>query len=108
MSEARKNSVSQLAELYNVVIGIALSLAIYNTIDTAAPLIPIHLDYVTNLATVLVLIIPFYHGAIRHLFASHVDDKNGVGNGSAIVARQHMGIFGVACFYRRSGTIRGA
>ena len=74
MSEARKNSVSQLAELYNVVIGIALSISIYNVIDAKAWPIPLHLDFATNLASVLVLVIPFYHGAMRHLFATYVED----------------------------------
>jgi hypothetical protein len=74
MSEARKNSVSQLAELYNVVVGVALSISIYNVIDQNAKAIPLHLDYVTNLASILVLMIPFYHGAMRHLFATYVED----------------------------------
>jgi len=74
MGEARKNSVSQLSELYNVVIGIALSIAIYNAIDTKAYGIPIHAEFVSNVASVLILIIPFYHGAVRHLFATYVED----------------------------------
>lgn len=73
MNEARKNSVGQLAELYNVVIGIALTIAIYNTIDKTSAPIPLHLDYVANLISVLVLVIPFYHGAMRHLFATYVE-----------------------------------
>src|SRR5262245_24966570 len=74
MSEASKNSVSQLAELYTVVIGIALSISIYNTIDSSRVAIPLNLDYLPNLLTMLVLIIPFYHGAVRHLFATYVEN----------------------------------
>jgi len=74
MNEGRKNSVTQLSELYNVVIGIALSIAVYNTIDHEAVPVPLHLEYVTNFATILVLIVPFYHGAVRHLFATYVED----------------------------------
>jgi hypothetical protein len=73
MGEARKNSVSQLAELYNVVVGIALSIAIYNTIDPKGSPIPLHLDFTLNLLSILILIIPFYHGAMRHLFATYVE-----------------------------------
>lgn len=73
MSTARENSVKQLSELYNVVIGIALSLAIYNTIDKTAAPIPLKFDTLPNFFTVLVLIVPFYHGAVRHLFATYVE-----------------------------------
>jgi len=73
MGDARENSVSQLAELYNVVIGIALSIAIYNAIDIKASGMPIHLNFVSNVASVIILIIPFYHGAVRHLFATYVE-----------------------------------
>lgn len=74
MRDARKNSVSQLAELYNVVIGVALSAAIYNLVDAKATPIPLHLDCIINLFSILVTIIPFYHGAMRHLFATYVED----------------------------------
>jgi hypothetical protein len=87
MSDSRKNSVSQLAELYNVVIGIALSISIYNVIDAKSSPIPVHLDFVINLATILVLIIPFYHGAMRHLFATYVEDGGStrIKNGALLV-----------------------
>lgn len=72
--QARENSVKQLSELYNVVIGVALSLAIYNTTDTTAQFIPIKIDTIVNFLTFLVLILPLYHGAVRHLFATYVED----------------------------------
>lgn len=74
MSDARANSVKQLADLYNVVIGIALSAAIYNTIDQSTTGVPLHFDHLFNFGTVLVTIIPFYHGAVRHLMATYVED----------------------------------
>ena len=73
MKEARKNSVMQLSELYNVVIGIALSLAIYNTIDGPNTSVSEVFRRLPNFCVVLFLIIPFYHGAVRHLFATYVE-----------------------------------
>lgn len=73
MHEPRQNSVTQLAELYNVVIGIALSLAIVNLIDESARPLPIHKDRLFGFIVFLVTVIPFYHGAVRHLFSTYVE-----------------------------------
>jgi hypothetical protein len=73
MSTARQSSVEQLAELYNVVIGVALSLSIYNAVDMNAHPIPVKLDKLVNVLSFLLIIIPFYHGAVRHLFATYVE-----------------------------------
>jgi hypothetical protein len=78
MSIARQNSVSQLAELYNVVIGVSLSIGIYNSVDSSAFPIPIKLNQIINVATFVIILVPFYHGAVRHLFATYVE-----GGGSA-------------------------
>lgn len=74
MSSPRENSVKQLSDLYTVVIGLALSLAIFNLVDTSAAIIPLKHSYILNLLTFLCLIIPFYHGAVRHLFSTYVED----------------------------------
>lgn len=74
MSEARQNAVRQLSELYNVVIGISISLAIMGTIDVTLTPIPIKLDHCINLFTFILIVVPFYHGAARHLFATYVED----------------------------------
>ena len=55
-------------------IGIALSAAIYNTINQDANGVPLHFDHLFNFGAVLVTIIPFYHGAVRHLMATYVED----------------------------------
>jgi hypothetical protein len=74
MSDARQNSVTQLAELYNVVIGVALTIGIYNSVDTSISPFPLKFDQAINLLTFIVLLVPFYHGAVRHLFATYVED----------------------------------
>src|SRR5262249_25322391 len=74
MSSARQNSVKQLAELYNVIIGVALTLSIVNSVDDkAGELIPLKLDQIINVATFVIILVPFYHGAVRHLFATYVE-----------------------------------
>jgi len=86
-NEARKNSVEQLARLYSVVIGIALTLAMRSslTINASWPLV--RLDCALNLASFLVLVIPFYHGAMRHLYATYVESggSSRVKNGALFV-----------------------
>jgi hypothetical protein len=71
---ARENSVKQLSELYNVVSGVALALAITQLIDVTAPTVPVHTDRIFNFLTFIVIIIPFHQGAVRHLFATYVED----------------------------------
>ncbi|VAV91333.1 hypothetical protein MNBD_ALPHA06-1425 [hydrothermal vent metagenome] len=77
MNNPQKTSVQQLSELYNVVIGVALSLAMYNTLDAqATSLLPVSFEHLPQLGIFLVLIIPFYHGAVRHLFATYIEDAS--------------------------------
>ena len=73
-SNPRANSVKQLAELYNVVIGIALSVSIYTIIDKQNYPLPINLEVIPNFLIFLTIIIPFYHGAVRHLFLTYVEN----------------------------------
>lgn len=75
--DPRANSVGQLSELYNVLIGIALSVAIFQSFSNgtggliSVANIPASLP---NLLIFMVLVIPFYHGAVRHLFATYVEN----------------------------------
>jgi len=72
MSSARQNSVRQLAELYNVVVGVALTLSIVNSVSNAEELIK--LNQIINVGTFIIILVPFYHGAMRHLFATYIED----------------------------------
>jgi hypothetical protein len=71
--DARENSVKQLSELYNVVAGAALALAITKIIDLNAPVLPIKSEPVLCFLSFLIIIIPFHQGAVRHLFATYVE-----------------------------------
>jgi hypothetical protein len=70
----RENSVKQLSEFYNVVTGIALALAITKLIDTSGTAFPLKIDNLLNFGSFLVIIIPFHQGAVRHLFATYVEN----------------------------------
>ncbi len=73
MSEAQANSVRNLENLYSVIVGLGLSLAIFNLIDTTRGAVPIKLELVPFFLAFLVTLIPFYHGALRHLDITYVE-----------------------------------
>src|SRR5436190_2038096 len=63
--ESQRRAVEHLQELYSVVVAIALSLAIERTI--AAPTSRARAHEVVLVVALVVTLIPFYHGALRHL-----------------------------------------
>ena len=73
MNEARTNSVRNLENLYTIVVGLGLSLAIFNLIDTSRGAVPIKLELLPFFLAFLVTLIPFYHGALRHLDITYVE-----------------------------------
>ena len=83
MTNARDNSVKQLFEMYNVVTGVALTLAIVNIVDSDGPLIPIKSGLAAiNFLTFAAVIVPFHQGAVRYLYATYVE-----GGGSSRIMR---------------------
>lgn len=73
MSVAQTNSVRNLEHLYTTVVALALSLAIYNLIDVTRGSLPFRLELVPFFFTFLITLIPFYHGALRHLDITYVE-----------------------------------
>lgn len=73
MKEAQKNSVRNLQNLYSIVVALGLSLSIYSLIDTSLEGVPFKLELLPFFASFLVTLIPFYHGALRHLDATYVE-----------------------------------
>lgn len=74
MSVAQTNSVRNLEHLYTTVVALALSLAIYNIIDVTREGVPFKLELVPIFFAFLVTLIPFYHGALRHLDITYVEE----------------------------------
>jgi hypothetical protein len=62
-----------LENLYSVVVGLGLSLSIFNLIDTTRTPIPIKLELLPFFLAFIVTLIPFYHGALRHLDITYVE-----------------------------------
>jgi hypothetical protein len=73
VKEAQTNSVRNLQNLYSIVAGLGLSLSIYTLIDTSREGVPFRLELLPFFGSFLVTLIPFYHGALRHLDATYVE-----------------------------------
>jgi hypothetical protein len=95
----RENSVKQLSELYNVVIGVSLSLAITKVVDPDADSIPIRPDILLNFMSFLVTVVPFHQGAVRHLFATYVENGGSGRIKTGALAFDFMLLFFHACIF---------
>jgi hypothetical protein len=83
---ARQRTVQHLQELYAVVVGVALTLAITNLVNVdkkATPVcptdsifttIPLHICVLPYFLAYLVTLVPFYHGGMRHLDITYFED----------------------------------
>jgi hypothetical protein len=75
-NKKKENSIRNLINLYTVVMGVALSLGITNVID---PLRGLHSVTITSFmlfSAFLVTLVPFYHGALRHLDDVYIENEN--------------------------------
>jgi hypothetical protein len=59
--------------LVTVVVGLSLTTAIFKVIDDKAALIPISRTHIWIFLVFIVTAIPFYHGAVRHLYGTYVE-----------------------------------
>jgi hypothetical protein len=69
-----ENSVRSLVNLYTVVIGIALTLAVGVVIDPKFGLASITRVSAELFLAFLVTLVPFFHGALRHLDAVYIEN----------------------------------
>lgn len=70
---AAESSVRNLGALYSVVVGVALAFAMENIIDPAALGSPFRWELLPLFFTLVVTLVPFYHGALRHLDVTYVE-----------------------------------
>jgi hypothetical protein len=101
----RENSVKQLSELYNVVTGVALSLAITKLIDPTSASNPIKADLVFTFLAFLVVIIPFHQGAVRHLYATYVEQGGRSKIKDGALAVDFLLLFLQACIFVALGLL---
>jgi len=73
MDGPQASSVRNLASLYSVVIGLSLSIGMYNLVDASKSPIPIKVELVPFFGAYFATLLPFYHGALRHLDARYVE-----------------------------------
>jgi len=75
MSSARENSVRNLQSLLNVLVGLALTSAVLRLLLNRQYQLDVQVDWqsLPMFLTFLVTLIPFYHGALRHLDRTYVE-----------------------------------
>lgn len=71
-TKAREMSVHHLQELYAVVVAVGLGLAIERFIDGTSDKVTLHWSSAPVLLSYVVTLVPFYHGAQRHLDESYI------------------------------------
>jgi len=70
-----KNSVRSLQTLYTITVSLGLERAIVNLIDISKGNIPIKFELIPYFIAFLITLIPFYHGALRHLNIVYIEEK---------------------------------
>lgn len=71
-----QNSVRSLVNLYTVVIGAALSVAVTGVIDTTKGLEAATSTSICLFIAFVATLFPFFHGALRHLDDAYIENKN--------------------------------
>lgn len=71
-----ENSIKSLVNLYTVVIGAALSIAVAGAIDINRGLGSLSPVSVALFVAFVATLFPFFHGALRHLDDAYVENKN--------------------------------
>lgn len=86
ISKKREHAVRNLVSLYTVVIGVALSLAVVNMIDPNRGISSITLSSSLLFIAFVATLIPFYHGALRHLDDAYIEnDVEEIKDGALII-----------------------
>lgn len=76
MSESRTNAIRSLSSLYTVVIGVALSVAAVQLVNQSEGISGISLVQLSLFFSLVCTLIPFYHGALRHLDNAYLESPN--------------------------------
>ncbi|QNN22925.1 hypothetical protein HED60_11810 [Planctomycetales bacterium ZRK34] len=98
MKIARQNIVTNLKQLYAVMIGVALSLALMETVVANQRPLPFKIEQVPLLGCLIVLLVPFYHGALRHLdFTYSEKSSNQIRAGALLI--DFLILFAQACVF---------
>jgi hypothetical protein len=76
MSTKRQNAVRSLSSLYTVVIGVALSLSAVQLVNRSGGILSIPIAELLLFVSFIFTLVPFYHGALRHLDDAYLENIN--------------------------------
>src|SRR6185437_11887329 len=74
-SKKMENSVRSLSNLYTVIIGVALSLAVVKLVEGGTGLKAATIPSILLFAAFVVTLLPFYHGALRHIDDAYIESE---------------------------------
>lgn len=74
--EARRRAAKHLEGLYGTVIAVGLGIAVVSTLRSVDDRLAIAWDHMPLLAALLVILVPFYQGALLHLDTKYDRDSN--------------------------------
>lgn len=84
--ESRANSIKSLTNLYTVVIGVALSRAVAEVVDSKTGLESVTLPSTLLFIAFVATLVPFVHGALRHLYDAYLEnDASHIRDGALVV-----------------------
>lgn len=76
ISKKKENAVKSLVSLYTVVIGVALSVSVLTLIDPKVGLSAVTGGSVLLFGAFVATLLPFYHGALRHLDDAYLENES--------------------------------
>jgi len=83
--QSRENSIKSLVNLYTVVIGVALSRAVVGVVDAEGGLQSVTLPATLLFLAFVATLVPFVHGAIRHLYDAYLEsDPSHIKDGALV------------------------
>lgn len=100
MNDPQESSVSNLEHLYSIVVGVSLALAIQSLIQVQSNS-SIHVNWILLpvLAAFLLTLIPFYHGALRHLDDHYVHGKTTASHPGLALLLDFLVLFFESCLF---------
>jgi hypothetical protein len=81
----RQNNVRSLVNLYTVVIGVALSLAVIGIVDTEHGLASATPSSILLFVAFVATLFPFFHGALRHLDDAYIENPTHIHDGALVI-----------------------
>lgn len=84
-SEKLHNSAKSLCQLYTVIVGVALSMSVRTLVGKSDGILAINWISILLFWSFIVTIVPFYHGALRHIDDEYIADTSGARKVGALI-----------------------